>query len=191
MKDVLERLKHLNYLYPKDVKLYSQNKEGIIKLMKGIGRIPGEFDPDLLEFLRLTNGASILDYCFLGFKNKMLGYDIDEYMLDFWHENNRYALTALPFMRDTQKEHFCLWMEKGEAFQSVVYIDMNVDESPTPIASNFLRFMDTFVEDVKDTLLTTEKLYISKTQWPLSLEHWTKNDQSLLKTIEIFSKKSF
>ncbi|MVM32135.1 hypothetical protein GO755_18945 [Spirosoma sp. HMF4905] len=180
MEEILERLNQLSYQYPKDVILYPHTKESYLKVMKGIGRIPDKFNLYLLEFLKFTNGASILDYCFLGFKNRRLGIDFDTYMGEFWHEHNRYAF-ALPFMRNTQKEHFCLWMEPGEAFHSVVYIDMNAEKNPLPIASNFFHFMDTFISDLANSLSKGETIYIAENDWPLNQAHWIKNDPNLKK----------
>ncbi|GAB4043466.1 SMI1/KNR4 family protein [Spirosoma jeollabukense] len=180
MEGILERLNQLSLRYPEDITLYPHTKESHLKVVKGIGRIPDKFNPYLLEFLKFTNGASILDYCFMGFKNRQLGIDLDTYMLDFWFEHNRYAF-ALPFMRNTQKEHFCLWMEPGETFHSVVYIDMNVEGNPVPIASTFYHFIDTFVRDLADSLLKGETLYITENHWPLNQAHWLKNDPNLEK----------
>ena len=49
------------------IKLYRDFNSNVI--LRNIGKITGEVDKQYVEFLLKTNGASILDYCFLGLKN--------------------------------------------------------------------------------------------------------------------------
>ena len=46
------------------IKLYRDFNSNVI--LRNIGKITGEVDKQYVEFLLKTNGASILDYCFLG-----------------------------------------------------------------------------------------------------------------------------
>lgn len=182
MDTPFEKLKILAGFYPNDIRLYYQNEEGKRKLMKYIGRIPSRFDRYLLDFLILTNGASILDYCFMGFKNNKLAYSIDEYTLLFWQENNQFALKAIPFMKTSLNQHFCYWIENDKTdIHIIVYI------SPTgkvlPIATNFLKFITTFTEDIETTIISSPNnrllLYNSQEGWPENINHWLNNDPDL------------
>lgn len=55
---IKDKLIELSNRYPKDVILYNQDVKNLMKLP---ARIPGEFDKQLLEFLKITNGALTLD----------------------------------------------------------------------------------------------------------------------------------
>ena len=83
---IIERIKRINSRY---ITLYPLNDNKTI--MKHIGKIPGEIDAEYLEFLKITNGASILDYCFFGLKNSKLGINVYNLMMDLWYGDNLLA----------------------------------------------------------------------------------------------------
>jgi hypothetical protein len=94
MEEIIVKLRELSNR-SNQIVLYNPN---IVNVMKGIGRVIGKIDPELLEFLKHTNGASVFDYCFMGFKNSRLGVDIDKFSKEIWMSNNRLAGKFIPFM---------------------------------------------------------------------------------------------
>lgn len=90
-----EKLVDLAQLYPKDIVMYNQDLKLLMKLP---GRIPGEFDKELLDFLKITNGALILDYRFYGFKNLQLSPSLDQNLKDKWYEWQHIAGNVIPFV---------------------------------------------------------------------------------------------
>jgi hypothetical protein len=189
MKEIFEKLQALSLL-SNQIILY---KGDVKDTMKGIGRVVGKFDSDLLEFLKITNGASILDYCFMGFKNKKLGYDIDKFMGDFWMSNNRMAGHFLPFMITSTGDVFGYLTDVVDmnGRHPIGYYNSSRDETLSIIGSSFGNFMKTFLEDIEETLIKNESdflLNIVKNEWPLAIDHWLENDDDLK---ELYGKESF
>ena len=67
------------------IKLYRDFNSYVI--LRNIGKITGEVDKQYVEFLLKTNGASILDYCFLGLKNHTLGVNVYDNMRELWQSD--------------------------------------------------------------------------------------------------------
>lgn len=101
--DCLQKLFALKASYPHDIILYPQDIKNLMKLP---GRIPGNFDSQLLDFLKLTNGASILDYCFYGFKNNKLKIGFDENLMNKWVTFGHIAGSVIPFMSNSSGVNF-------------------------------------------------------------------------------------
>ncbi|MCL1916781.1 MAG: SMI1/KNR4 family protein [Peptococcaceae bacterium] len=85
MKDILDRLKKLSAISAY-VQLYEDFDNSVV--LKHMGKITGEIDRPYIDFLMLTNGASVLDYCFFGFKNKNLGGNLYDNVTDLWRDDN-------------------------------------------------------------------------------------------------------
>lgn len=81
MDEIIAHIEELSKLSPY-IKLYRNFDPKII--LKHIGKITGEIDRQYVDFLLKTNGASILDYCFLGLKNHNLGMNIYDNMRELW-----------------------------------------------------------------------------------------------------------
>jgi hypothetical protein len=118
----------------------------------------------------------------MGFKNNKLAYGIDEYMLLFWQENNQFALKAVPFMKTSLNQHFCYWIENEKTdIHTIVYI--SATGKVLPVATNFLKFIETFIEDIESTFTGSPNnkllLYISHEEWPENINHWLNNDPDL------------
>lgn len=182
MREIFEKLRSLSHdsnqiiLYNVDIK----------NTMKGIGRIIGKFDSELLELLKLTNGVSIFDYCFMGFKNTKLGYDIDKYMGDFWMSNNRLANHFLPFMITSTSDNFGYLMDvvDKEGRHPIGYYSNLGTERVYIVGSSFKSFMKTFLADVEETLNNNKGdfiINIDKPEWPINIDHWLANDYELKK----------
>ena len=81
MKAIIDRIEKLSKL-SQYVKLYKNYDAKII--LRNMGKITGEVDKQYISFLMETNGASIMDYCFLGIKNNNLGMNVYDNMIDLW-----------------------------------------------------------------------------------------------------------
>lgn len=157
--------------------------------LKGVGRVIGKFDPELLEFLKLTNGASIFDYCFMGFKNTKLGYDIDKYTGDFWMSNNRLAGHFLPFMITSTGDNFGYLIDvvDKEGRHPIGYYSNLTRDKVYMIGSSFGNFMKTFLIDVEETLKNNKGDFIvniDRPDWPINIDHWLVNDEELRRLYE-------
>lgn len=179
MNDINQKLLKLSG-YSKQIHLYDAD---IKNALKGAGRIVGKFDTELLEFLKFTNGASVFDYCFMGFKNSKLGVDIDKCALELWASNKFLAGRFLPFMITSTSDNFGylidLYNDKG--CHPVAYYS-NIYEGVHVIGSSFKNFMDTFLIDVEDTLNGSKEnmiININKPDWPVDINHWLAKDKSL------------
>jgi hypothetical protein len=123
----------------------------------------------LLEFLKYTNGASILDYCFMGFKNPRLGVDLDKFMLSFWSSQQHFAGEVMGFVTTSASETFgyLINITDSEGRHPIVYT--TYDEKLYLIGSSFNSFMQTFIQDLVDTLKNTKEaipMEIEKNNWP-------------------------
>lgn len=159
-------------------------------LYKGIGRVIGNFNKELLEVLKITNGASILDYCLLGFKNSQLGTDIDKFTMELWHSNDLLAGKMIPFMIDSSGGTFGYlineFIKPSQSAPIIYYSDLN-PEYVYVIGSSFMSFFTSFLEDVKYTINNNKDgllVSIEIEDWPLDISHWIKNDSNLLNTFE-------
>lgn len=180
MDSVIKILSELVRAYSNRITLYKNVDLKI--LMKSIGKVPGKFDSDLLELLKFTNGASILDYCFLGFKNPRLGVDIDKFMFELWSSHEFTAGRVLGFMITSTSETFGYLIDvvddKGR--HPIVYCSDN--RKLYLLASSFSAFMISFVGEISDTLKNTTQalpLYIEKEGWPKDTSYWKSNDPDL------------
>jgi hypothetical protein len=153
-------------------------------LYKGVGRVPGEFNKELLEFLKLTNGASILDYCFLGIKNMKLGTNLDKFYLELWSNNNQLAGRIIPFISSSVGDNFGYLIGEHRNGE-IVYYNNEYTDRMWVIGSSFNIFMTTFLDDVEHTINNAEDeliLTVEIPNWPIDTEHWIKRDSVLLKT---------
>ena len=180
MEKIISKLKELSSR-SNQIVLYNPN---VVNVMKGIGRVIGKFDSQLLEFLKYTNGASVFDYCFMGFKNPRLGVDIDKFSKELWMCNNRLAGQFIPFMSTSSGDNFGYLVDvfnKGGDHPIVYYSD-SADDSLYFVGSCFSKFMNTFLEDVEYTLSKHHgkfMLGIDIEYWPVVKDHWIKNDDEL------------
>jgi hypothetical protein len=177
-------LKKLDELSEKNSQIVLYKKFDIKNTMRGIGKIPGKFDADLLEFLKYTNGASIFDYCFLGFKNARLGVDIDNFMLEFWPANDLLAARFLSFMITSTNDTFGYLIDLVDqnGKHPVCYYSSDEPGKIYIIGSSFERFMNTFISDVQRTLENNKGqflLAVDEENWPLNVDHWKRNDEGL------------
>ena len=162
-----EKLIELSNRYPKDVKLYNQD---IIKLMKLPGQIPGDFDPQLLEFLKLTNGALILDYRFYGYKNIEFTPSLHQNMRDRWYEWQHIAGTIIPFVGSSSSFGFG-YLEKlpFQGSHPIVYFS-EFPEDTTIVGSGFNIFFNIFINYVELSLIQGDNIEVDIDEWPFNTE---------------------
>lgn len=175
------------------LKLSDQSKQitlyrnfDVNNVLKGIGRVPGKFDNELLEFLKFTNGASIFDYCFLGFKNNRLGVNIDKLFLELWFTDNQLAGHMMPFMTTSLGDSFGYLLDLSDDYgrHPIVYYSGDGINELHVIGSSFEAFMTTFLQDVQETLTKSNGemiILIEKDGWPINAEHWLSRDEQLRK----------
>jgi len=181
MKSVNEKLEILS---KKSEQIVLYKNFEIKDLMKGVGKVPGIFDKDLLEFLKFTNGASIFDYCFLGFKNSKLGTGIDKLIPDLWESNPMLSSRFIPFMITSTSDVFGYLnnFSDGSRGHLIAYYNENYEDRLYVIGSSFEHFMSTFLIDVEKTLESSSEKFIygiDDDDWPINIEHWMKNDLDL------------
>lgn len=180
MEEIINKLFSLS-VRSSQITLY---KGHIVSIMKGTGRIIGKFDKELLDFLKATNGASVFDYCFMGFKNSQLGVNLDKYQLDFWPSNNRLAGRFLTFASTSTGDNFGYLIDvmDDKGCHPIAYYSEAVDDSICVIGSSFKEFMRTFLADVEDELNRSGDKFIvniEKDGWPFDVGHWMAHDSAL------------
>ena len=184
----IEKVKILSEKH-KEIVLYPDVKTKV--LFSGIGRVPGTFNKELIEFLKFTNGASIMDYCMLGFKNRQLGTDIDKFVLELWGSNDCLTGKVVGFMINSTGDTFGYLI--GSEFETLSFknpIVYNNEQAPNElyvIGTSFNKFMNTFLNDVEQTILSSSEdllLGVELPNWPIDVEHWKKNDVDLLSLYE-------
>ncbi len=185
MNDVIEKLEKLSVTND-SITLYKPLD--LKNLYKGVGRTIGEFNKELLELLKITNGASILDYCLLGFKNNKLGTDIDKLVYELWSSNDNLAGTFIGFMLDNIGGTFGYLI--GSEFEKLNYKPIGYSNPEEPeilyiIGSSFRNFFLNFLDDVKYTIESNDStellVNIEIENWPLDIDHWVQKDPELNK----------
>ena len=186
--NIIEKLTYLSEKY-KDIILYPNANTKLV--FSGIGRVPGNFPRELLELLKHTNGASILDYCFLGFKNRKLGIDIDKYVLELWGANDYLAGKVIGFVINSSGDAFGYLINskyKTLSFDTpIVYYSNQNPHELYVIGTSFNRFMNTFLDDVEFTIMNSSNellLDVEIINWPQDVNHWISKDPNLLKLYE-------
>lgn len=176
-----DKLLDLANRYPKDIILYNQDVKNLMKLP---GRIPGEFDTQLLEFLKITNGALIMDYRFYGFKNILFNPNFDQNLKDKWYEWQHIAGTVIPFMGSSTNFGFG-YLDKisFKGSHPIVYFS-EFPEDTTMVASSFDIFFNVFLNYVELSLIQGDNVEINADDWPFNANKLSENDTSLLQLME-------
>lgn len=139
-------LSKLNELSSKTefIKVYPSNQ---INVMKGIGSIIGDIDRPHIEFLKIVNGMSILDYCFWGFKNpKTYPRNIYEEMMHIW---DKYIFTTNHFWciaGNSIGEYFGYISQKNKDGNHFIgYFNKDNPEKIIIVSSSFDIFLEKFL----------------------------------------------
>lgn len=147
MKELIDRIKDISKT-SKYVTLFQEFDKKII--FKGIGKIPGDFDKEYLEFLQYTNGASILDYCFLGIKNNKLGVNLYGNITDLWVDDCMLSSAFWGIVSNSSGENFGyinLLNKKGSHY--IGYYSTNNPEHVNLVASSFKIFLNKLLTQVE------------------------------------------
>jgi hypothetical protein len=181
MINIIEKLTILSN-QNKYIRLYKPNPHA---LENGVNRLDHRIDSQLLDFLKFTNGASILDYCFFGFGNRRLGSDIDDNIRSFKIAYPELAQYFLPFMSTSTGDEFgYLKGFTGDlGFHPIAYFNNSYPDQVYLIATSYSHFMTTFLTDIEQELkanVTNELLLgINLDDWPTNLHHWLLEDLQL------------
>ncbi|HKG08706.1 MAG TPA: hypothetical protein VKB19_19710 [Pedobacter sp.] len=177
----IEKLVELAKKYPKDIILYNQDLKSLMKLP---GRIPGEFDKQLLSLLKRTNGAVILDYRFYGFKNIQLTPGLDQNLKDKWYEWQHIAGNVVPFIGSSSSYGFgYLCNIILNETHPIVYFS-EFPEDTTIVASGFEVFFNEFLNLVEASLIKGNNIEIDDDNWPFNFSKLLEQDPWLHQTIE-------
>lgn len=175
MDEIIVHIEELSKLSPY-IKLYRNFDPKII--LKHIGKITGEIDRQYVDFLLKTNGASILDYCFLGLKNHNLGMNIYDNMSELWFLDCSLAMRFWGICGTSSGENFG-YLDKVDSSGNhyIGYYSTNEPEHVYLVASSFKIFMNKFLQQVESTLTIDKKaIYIDNNDWFLNPQKLIIND---------------
>jgi hypothetical protein len=178
MKDIISSIENLS-TDPEKIKLFKSY--GTMVVLKNMGKVTGGLDKEYMSFLMETNGASILDYCFLGFKNRELGLNLYENIMDFWQADNSLAMKFWAFAGTSAGDAFGyldLKNKKGSHF--IAYYTPDEPEQVTVIASRFELFMRKFIAEIQTLIQTNDdSFWIEDDTWMTSQGEVSVEDDEL------------
>ena len=178
MNEIIDTIKKLSYR-TKYIKLYQNYDIKII--MKNIGKITVEVDKEYTEFLKYTNGASILDYCFLGLKNRELGVNLYENITELWQMDNMLTFKFWGIAGTSGGENFgYLDLKNKEGNHFIGYYSPDNLEQVYLAASSFKIFMKKCLKQIEITLeLDKEAIYTVDNNWFMDINKLIENDNEL------------
>jgi hypothetical protein len=183
MQNIIKRLDKLATT-SKYVKLYKNFDRNII--FENMLKIPGEIDNPYIDFLTITNGASILDYCFIGFKNTSLAIDLCANVTDLWKVDSFLSNRFWGCICDSIGNSFG-YVDKQNQFGGHYfgYHSMNDLRHIYLVASSFSIFMDKFLSQIEATVSKNKNaISFDNNDWFMERDALFKQDEE----IEIFLK---
>ena len=180
------KLLRLHELFPEVVRLYQPVVINQIRQTENmIGLRLSDLDVSWHEFLEISNGASILDYCLAGAMTSHIA-SIASVNKMFQNEERFSWLQKhfTCFMVDSSSMNIG-FVRDGLRMRCVAFLGEPSDMSVLPIASSFNAFMQTFLLEVESTLGSRKLLpgkkwpYAISEFWPLNLSFWCDNDPGL------------
>ena len=178
MKDIVSSIENLS-TDPEKIKLF--RSYGTMVVLKNMGKVTGGLDKEYMAFLMETNGASILDYCFLGFKNRELGLNLYENVMDFWQADNSLAMKFWAFAGTSAGDAFGyldLKNKKGSHF--IAYYTPDQPEQVTVISSCFELYMRKFITEIQILIQANDdSFWIEDNTWMTSQEGSSVDDVEL------------
>ncbi|NEN75793.1 SMI1/KNR4 family protein [Pelistega sp. NLN82] len=144
--NILSKIDKLS-LKSKYVKKYPSDP---IKIIKGVGNITGEINKQHVDFLKKTNGASILDYCFWGIKNSNLfPRNIYDEMSNVWYKNPLTSLSFWCIAGNSAGEYFGYIPQKdSKGNHFIAYLNKISSSEIHLVSSSFNIFMSKFLDEV-------------------------------------------
>ncbi|GIQ57485.1 hypothetical protein Flavo103_06210 [Flavobacterium collinsii] len=175
MKNILDRIEKLESHNP-HIKLYKDFGKDII--LKHMGKIIGEIDNQYINFLKFTNGASILDYCFLGLKNNKLGINLYENHAELWLMNYNLSQKYWGCIIDSTGNTFGYLDQRNESGDHYFgYYSIHESEKIYLVASSFKIFMNKFLMQIEETLKNNpEAISLINNNWFTEKMHLIKDD---------------
>lgn len=177
MEKVLHQLSSLSFAFPKTVKMYKPI--GARQLEVQTNTLEYEILPELRKVYAITDGISILDYCFLGLSNRKIQGLIDcNEML--WLNYSGLRNTFIVFMATSVGDYFGYARGKdGKVY--VGHLNMPSDSEIIWISSSIEAFMYSLVEEIGLILndLHKEEFLISNSGWPRNVKYWLERDDDL------------
>jgi hypothetical protein len=144
-----------------------------------------EVEPTWSDFLRSTNGASLLDYCLLEAESTVVesisNVNRTYWDLDIYHWMRDHFIC---FLTDSSPMNIG-FVRVGQRVRCVACLADPTDTAVLPIASSFEAFLKSFLDDVE----TTPRLWIPASGerrpygisdiWSLDLASWSRRDRDL------------
>ena len=178
MNGVIERIRQLA-VKSKYVKLYEDFGSEIV--LRHIGKVTGEVDRQYLDFLLKTNGASILDYAFLGLKNRELGVNLYENIRELWQMDCMLTFKFWGFAGSSFGANFGYLDQQDSCGNHFIgYYSHHEPERVRVVASSFAIFIDKFVQEVEATLLEdANAIDFSGEEWFMDVDRLCVGDAEL------------
>lgn len=183
MQNIIDRIQKLAKLSP-HINLYKNFGKEII--LKHMGKITGEIDNEYIEFLKISNGASILDYCFLGLKNNALGINLYENNRELWKIDCNLTFKFWGCIGDSTGNSFGYLDKKDESGNHYFgYYSINEQAKIYLVASSFSIFMDKFLTEIERTLKTNPKaIGLDNNDWFMERTRLLENDDEMVNFIK-------
>ena len=180
MENLIDRIKRINSKY---ISLYT-NLDKIL-VMRNVNKIPGVIDSEYYEFLKETNGASILDYCFFGLKNNKLGSNVYNAITDLWLCDNLLTLRFWGVAATSTGEYFgYLNKENDSGSHFIGFYESNEPGKVYLVASSFSIFLGKFLTQIEFAISqNANALGLNNNDWFLDLNSLVKNDPEMHKYI--------
>jgi hypothetical protein len=184
-----QKLFDLRREFPELIKLYPPaSREQIEQTEQKLGLRLAELDPAWVEFLSMTNGASILDYCLVGAMSSQIA-SIAEINIELWSINkgNRIEGNFVTFLGSSSPTD--IGFMKIDRRKCVALLSTPMETAVLPIASSFDAFMDSFIADFEEVASSWKRTQSKKIpytlpgKWPLDLTSWCVRDKALTKLL--------
>jgi hypothetical protein len=184
-----QKIFNLGHEFPELVKLYQPaSREHIKQTEKRLGLRLAELDPAWVEFLSMTNGASIMDYCLVGAMSSQIA-SIAEVNLELWSISRGKWINGnfVIFLGSSIPSD--IGFTKSGRKRCVAFLSTPMETSVLPIASSFDTFMDKFLDDVEKVAYSWKRSqsreipYTLPGVWPLDLKSWCVRDKVLTRML--------
>ncbi|HRD59657.1 MAG TPA: hypothetical protein PL137_02030, partial [Nocardioides sp.] len=155
-------------------------------VLKHIGKVIGAVDRPYVEFLMRTNGASVLDHCFLGLKNPALGANLYDHMRELWQVDNMLAVRFWGCVGDSTGDVFGYVAQtnsSGGRFWG--HYSLDVPGRVDLVASSFAIFMDKFLSEIERALAADPgALGLTSHGWFLQRDRLVEGDAELARYLQ-------
>lgn len=162
-------IKHLDKLSTSSnkVKLYKEFGPNVI--LHHCGKIVEEVDKQYIEFLKITNGAYILGWVFLGLKNRELSENVYDFMRNLYDDNYILCSQFWGFARN-EKGQVIGYLKIKDARNNhfIGYYDPITPEEIFIISSSFNIFIEKFLVVAENALTSNEKISYLKEDFLLN-----------------------